>query len=305
MDYNQFLTKEQKENKKELKDYAYRYFGGISNKYFAPNLSELATNLKKSGLKTSFIEYLSMMLAISTIVFIIQVPLCSIIFGIIFKSTIIGLLLGFFGGLFSAFGVFLLFYIYPKIYIGERLKDINSTLPFATLYLTTMAGGGTPPIAMFRTLSKFDYGEITKECKIIVEETDIIGLNIVNSLKNSAERSPCQEYTDLLWGLRTVIMSGGNIKSYLRDKAKSALKAYKVSLEQFEKKLALMMQGYIILVVVGSVFFMVLTAIMGAMTGGSMQTLLTLGQMVVIFIFIPLLSLGFLLIAKGMSPKAL
>ena len=305
MDFDQFVSMEQNHQKKEIKDIAYQYFGETVNKYFIKSFKNLGIKIKQSGMKIALVEYLSLSLGTSAAVFIIQVPLISIIFAILFESFIFGILMGFFGGLISAMGIFILFYIYPSIFIGDRQKNINSTLPFATLYLATMAGGGTPPIAMFRTISKFDYGEITKECKTIVEETDILGLNIINSLKNSAERSPSIEYNDLLWGMRTVIMSGGNIKLYLREKAKMAVKNYKTSLEIFQKKLELMMQGYLILVVVGSVFFMVLTAIMGAMTGGSMQTIITISQMVVVFVLIPLSSIGFLLIAKGLSPKAI
>lgn len=305
MDFDQFVSTEQQHQRKEIKDIAYQYFGGIVNRYFLESFKDLNISLKKSGIKIALVEYLSLMLGTSAVVFMIQTPLISIIFSILLKSFIFGIFMGFFGGLVSAMSIFILFYIYPSIFIGDRQKNINSTLPFATLYLATMAGGGTPPIAMFRMLAKFNYGEITKECKTIVEETDILGLNIINSIKNSAERSPSQEYNDLLWGMRTVIMSGGDIKVYLRDKAKAAVKNYKTSLELFQKKLELMMQGYLILVIVGSVFFMVLTAIMGAMTGGSMQTLITISQMVVVFILIPLSSIGFLLIAKGLSPKAL
>ncbi|MCK5344827.1 MAG: hypothetical protein KAR20_15555, partial [Candidatus Heimdallarchaeota archaeon] len=192
MDFNQFVSKKQQE-KKQIKDLAYQYFGKITTKYLLPHMTGFDSNIKKSGMKIALMEYLSLTVGTSFIVLVIQIPLLSIIFGILLESFLLGILIGLFGGIISALGIFALFYIYPSIFIGERKKDINGSLPFATLYLATMAGGGTPPIAMFRTLSRFDYGEITKECKTIVEETDIIGLNITNSLKNSAERSPSQD----------------------------------------------------------------------------------------------------------------
>ena len=59
---------------------------------------------------------------------------------------------------------------YPYIKAADRQRSIDNNLPFATLYMNTIAGTGAPPYVMFKLLSDFkEYGEVSKEAQEIVE----------------------------------------------------------------------------------------------------------------------------------------
>ena len=186
----------------------------------------------------------------------------------------------------------------------KEKKKIDGLVPYATLYLTTISGGGTPPIAMFRALARFnEYGEISKEANRIVEEVDVLGIDMLHALKNAAERTPSQQLMDLLWGMRTVEMSGGDLRLYLREKAKTAISQYQMILKVLQHKLSMIVEIYLTVVMIGSIMFMVLTAIMGSMAGSDMAGFIVGSQMAVVFLIIPIVSAGVILLIKGITPE--
>ncbi|MCK4714395.1 MAG: type II secretion system F family protein, partial [Candidatus Aenigmarchaeota archaeon] len=113
-----------------------------------------------------------------------------------------------------------------------------------------------------------------------------------------ANRSPSASFADLLWGMVSVITTGGNLEEYLNAKTRSFMVQYRLSLNDFAKKVALYTEIYITLVMVGSLFFIVLTAIMSPI--GGMDILML--QSFVIFLVDPAVSVAFIVVLKGSSP---
>lgn len=304
----------EKNERSKYNDAAVKLFGGIVQSRLLGPFKPLGASMRKAGMHVSMIEYLSAALLTSAATLagvsaafsvILVVSLSVIMPGLAFSTRLLmSLIAGAAAGLLSAVLIFSMYYAYPSVYMNERKKRIEGALPFTILYLTTMAGGGTSPVVMFTTLAKFEgYGEMSKEAKKIVEEIDVLGLDVLTALKNAAQRTPSQQLADLLWGMATLLEAGGDLKAYLREQAKTAMNAYRLRLKQFSQQLAMLIEMYITVVIVGSVFFMVLTAIMGAMSGADLQGVIVGSQLGVVFIGLPVAVTGFLLIARGMSPK--
>lgn len=290
--------------------FTYKFSGKWVEKYLIKHFTEMQFDLRKAGIRITLVEYLSKALTTSMIVFVIMVPLISVIFTIlllsigfvVFKSSILGITFGLLGGIISSVIIFMLFYINPSIHLKERRKRIDDSLPFATLYLATIAGSGTPVVTMFKTLANFkEYGEVSKEAKRIVDETEVMGMDITNALENAAARTPSESFKEMLWGIKTTISVGGDLKAFLHEKSESAMQEHKRRLSQFTKQLSLLIEVYITLVFVGSIFFMILSTIMGTLTTGS-QGMMIMIQLMVTFIFLPLASIGLIVLIKGISP---
>ncbi|MFH1127273.1 MAG: type II secretion system F family protein [archaeon] len=199
----------------------------------------------------------------------------------------------------------MLFYTYPSVIVSDRKKRIDDSLPFATLYLATISGSGTPPIAMFRALANFkEYGEISKEAERIIEETDVLGVNLALAIENAANRTPSDHLRDIFWGIKSILVVGGDLQRFLHEKAISTMQEYKRRLAQFTQQLSMYIEMYITVVIVGSVFFMVLTTIMGSMSADPKTTVfIVAAQFLVSFIFLPLASFGFMILIKGIAPS--
>lgn len=284
-------------------DYAEQYFSKYAlmiDEYF----QDIKMDIRRANLGFTLTEYLSVALMSAVLVFAILTPLLSVIVGLMLGTVsgiIAGLITGLFIGLFGAVAVFMGFYLYPSVEVSRRRDNINHNLPFATMYLSTVAGTGTPAPAMFKMLASFDeYGEVAKESERISRDVYNFGADLDEALKNAAERTPSEKFKELLWGINSVITTGGDLRAFLREKTDSYMTDYRRELDQFTDTLSLLVEMYITMVIVGSVFMMILSTIMSAL--GTSQFLVLALQMGTTFLLLPLASIMFIIIVKGSSP---
>lgn len=291
--------------KKKMSDgyasFAYKLCGGWVEMYLLEYFQDMRPDIQRAGMKLTVIEYLSIALATTILVFVAEVPLSAVIVTVLSKSAVLGVITGLMIGVVTSAGIFTLFYVYPSVLIEEHRKRINDSLPFAILYLTTVAGSGTPPVAMFRMLSKFkEYEEIAAEANNIMYDIDIAGLSLPKALENAANRTPSDDLKEILWGINNTLTTGGDLKALLYEKAGSAMSEYRRNLNEFTSKLSMITEIYLTAVIVGSIFFMVLSSIMSSF-GGSPGMIIGI-QMVVTFIYLPFMSLVFLFVIKRIQP---
>ncbi|MCJ7450130.1 MAG: type II secretion system F family protein [Candidatus Nanohaloarchaeota archaeon QJJ-9] len=285
----------------------YRFADKYLNQY-SYNLSEyfrdLKTDLKKANIPYTLSEYLSGALMTSILVFIFVTPTISVLAGLIagnFTGMIAGLIMGLFIGIFLSVATFMGFYIYPRIQVSRRRTNINHNLPFATMYLSTVAGTGTPPAAMFKLLGQFDeYGEVSGEAEKIANNVYNFGADINEAIASAANNTPSPKFKELLWGMNSILKTGGDMKSFLRSKTKEYMADYRRDLDKFTETLSLLVEMYITLVIVGSVFVMIISTIMSAL-GGSNMMILAIQVATVVFL-LPLAAIMFIVIVKGTSP---
>lgn len=265
---------------------------------------DIKEDLQKADMSYTLTEYLSTALMSATIAVIVAAPMLTVFVGLAMGSLtgiIAGLITGLFVGMFLGVGVFMAFYVYPSIQVSKRRDDINHNLPFATMYLSTVAGSGTPPAAMFKLLGQFDeYGEVSKESAKIARDVYSFGADLDEALTNAAQRTPSEKFKELLWGLNSVITTGGDLKSFLQQKTDSYMSDYRRELDTFTDTLSLMVEMYITVVIVGSVFLMIISTIMSAL--GSGRTLVLGIQLATVTLLLPMAAIAFILIVKSTSP---
>ncbi len=283
----------------------------FSYRFLSPKIEEHMTyfestvlDLKKAGMKISILEYMSTALMTSILVFIIEFPMVFIITLFIPNfSVIMGFIFSFSISIVFSVGIFFFFYMYPSMSSSSRKKSIDFSLPFATLYMATVSGGNAPPKAMFKILSKFaEYGEITKEATEITRNVEIFGMSLNEAIRRAADKSPSEEFKELLWGIDTTLTSGGNLSEYLHGKARIFIQNYKRMMKEYAQKISMMLEIYVTLIVVGSIFFIVVSSMMSAF-GAGMMDMIVIAQFFVIFLGLPVISIVFIIVLKYMSPK--
>ncbi len=280
---------------------ATRYLGKIIEPYLH-FFSEIKDDLKKSRMKIYLREYISIAFLTCIILFIIELPL----FAYIFSLLKLGVIFSIFMATTVSIGICILFFFvflnYPKFIIQEKSKNIDRILPFAGIYLSAIASSGLPPHKIFEIFSKFDeYEEISQESKNIVNDMNVFGLNINESLKKAVERSPSKKLRELFWSILSAIKSGGNLPILLEEKSKGFLSDYRRSINEFTHSLAIYLEVYLTALILGAIFFTILTSLMSGI-GGMGQTNIILIQFFIIFIFIPLISIGFIILIESSSP---
>lgn len=279
---------------------AMRYLGG----YIEPHLdlfTDLKKDLKMSGLRKTLIEYISTSVFTCIILFVVELPVFSLIFSLLGLDFFFSLFMATTVAIFVSGLFFVLFINYPKFIIKDKSGSVEKILPYSGIYLSTIASSNLPPHKIFEIFSKFDeYGEFTKETKRIVTDMKMFGFNVYDALEKAIERTPSRDLKDLFWAMLSTLKAGGDLSIYLSEKSKTFLDNYRRNLNEFSSSLSVYLEVYLTALVLGTIFFIILTSVMSGLGGASGN--LVYIQFFLIFFFIPLISAAFIILIKATSP---
>ena len=278
-----------------------RVFGNIVRPYM-PYFDGLSNNLKKGAMRSTTHEYVSMLFFGSLVTFVTTLVAGSFFLTMLLSMiTTLPMMFSFtltiiLSAVLSA-GVFFGGYYYPTMRANSNQKRIERNLPFAVFFMATASTSGIHPVEIFKTLSQ-RRGVIGEEANKIYSNTKTLGMNLTDSIAKVASRSPSPQFADLLWGMISILTTGGDLEDYLNNKTRTFMTTYRLSLNDYAKRIALYTEIYITLVMVGSLFFIVLTAIMSPL--GGLDILMI--QTFVVFFITPAVSVAYIVLLKGSSP---
>jgi flagellar protein FlaJ len=287
----------------DLEDYAefcYDQTGSVALR-IVPYFQDYKMLLTQANIDISLPEYLS--LGIFTTGLISAFVFST--FGLIFflNSGLTGLLLAFFITLFISIVSVSLLYFYPKTLVSNRSSIIRDMMPFATMYLSTLAGTGNSVSEIFTKLADVEeYDEIATEAEKISRDIETLGMDVSEALERGAERTPSEDFEDLLRGLEHVITTGGSTNDFLEQRSMKLMDDYERRIEEFADQLGLLVEMYITIVIVGSIIFTAMSAIMSSFAPSISTTVVVAIQVVLIFLGLPIVTGMFILFIKGISP---
>lgn len=278
---------------------ATRFFGPFSRS-IRVHFIDIKEDIQRANMMYTIEEYLSTAFFTTSIVFVVELFLLSYIFSLFISDVLVTMLMSLTLSFAFSSLLFFLFYSYPATVAKSRQNKIKKVLPFTVSYLATLASSKLPPITLFKTMSKFkEYGELSQEAETIYRDVELFGMNFSTAVKKQAKRTPSREFGDFLWGLNTVAASGGNLVSYLSQKTDEFMNDYRRRIRKYSQDLSLYVEIYLTLIITGSIFFIVLSSVISTLSGG-VGTIAV--QSFVVFILLPMLSVGFILLIKSVSP---
>jgi flagellar protein FlaJ len=276
---------------------AYKLFGRIVDSY-SDYFDVLGLQLRQAKMKYSVEEYVSMLMLASLVAFAVVIMAGSFYITITttkaFYSYTLSIILSFA----AAGGVFFMGFYYPNMKAKGIQSEINKSIPFATIYMATVASADVNPAELFKIVS-LRGGNIGKECEKVYRDIHMLGMDVSTAITKAANRTPSAKFAELLWGMLSVIKRGGDMGGYLSDKSKEFMADYRRSLGEYSKQISFYTEIYITLIIVGTLFFIVLSSIMSPLVGGDILMI----QTFLVFFFIPFISVGFLVLLKGLSPS--
>ena len=260
----------------------------------------LRPQLNKAGISVSLPEYVSTIMFSTALAFLLIISVLGTLLTL--TGGIAGFMMAFIFAVVISVGSFFGFYIYPQLLISNRSSKIRDTLPFATMYLSTLAGTGTSLPDIFENLAEVEeYGEVSKEAAKISRDINTLGMDVSEALKRAAERTPSDDFQELMWGINHSITTGGSLKQFLRGRAESLMNDYQRRVEEFADQLSLLVEMYITIVIVGSIIFTSMSAVMSSFASIS-PDLIVIIQVLSIFVGLPLISMMFIVFVRGISP---
>ena len=263
---------------------------------------KLKDNLKKAKIKTPVEAYGSLVLFITfsavivSLLFLFFLSLLTV--GVNLSAIVMNIIVAIFVGVIC--GAFT--YYYPSFIISEKKGKIENSLAFVSIYMSTLTKSGFQPQNIFKMLSKFnDYPAAASEARKINHEVNKLGMDLRTSLEKAIARSPSPDWTEFLSGIKNSIETGGNLDKYLEEKSKGYTKNYKRKLESFGKTLTLLMNLYITVIIVGTIFFIIVSSLMGAVGGIPVGTI-KLFHYITVFGGLPLVTAILITLVKSASP---
>lgn len=189
--------------------------------------------------------------------------------------------------IFTVIGGLILFFIiaaltyglimaYPPMKADSRKRAINATMPHATAFLYVLQrGGGMTIYDIMKSLSRHPhlYGTTSREFGNIVRNIEYFGKDLKESLWDAADRTPSEQFKDLVDGLISIVSSGGDITLYLKNKTDVYKSNANKEQKHFLETLGLLAEVYITVFVVGPLFLMVILVVMNMIDNGGATNL--------------------------------
>lgn len=262
---------------------------------------DLRPQLSKANIEVSLPEYVSMTVFTTIVITVFGLFVLGSVWMV--SSGITGMVYSVAVSLVLGAGTLMGFYLYPSLMIKNRASKIRDTLPFATMYMSTLAGTGTSVPQLFKVLSEVEeYGEVSKEAAKIARDIETFNMDISRALRRAAERTPSREFKELMWGINHVLTSGGSLRVFLQERADRLMNDYRRRVEEFSEQLSLLVEMYITVVIVGSIVFTAMSVVMSTFGSGISPNMIATIQLLSIFIGLPIISGMFILLVKGLAP---
>lgn len=270
-------------------------FGPTVDKY-GDQFEELKDDLKKADMDVLYRTYVSKMFLYSVVTFL--VGMVSGIAYTVSNFSSIPVAIRFVFGFPMALSVivFGFMYIYPSQKAKRRKNDIEENLPFALNHLSAIATSGIPPSSMFELLNGFEeYGAISEEAGEISRRVNVFGEDLTTALREVAENSPSEDWSEVLYGMLSTVETGGNMEDYIKEKAEEALFDFKMEREKEIERLSTYASFYTAILIAAPVFLVVILAVMnllgGQLLGFAIRDLMWMG----IHIIIPVINTLFII----------
>jgi len=280
--------------------YSFRLVGAAAQ-LFTRYFEDLRPKLLKAGLKITLRGYVSLMILVATIALLVPLA-ASLVLGVLFRAAFTGiLLLGCALGFLSWALSFIVLYTYPSIKADSRSRQIEEELPYVISHMAVLATAGVPPERIFRSVAVAD-GALLPDMTDVVRDVDLLGKDIISALRAAGDRSSSKEFSEVSEGLIATVASGGDIRRYLYDKAKSLMELKKIRAKELSDTLSIVGESYVTLLIVFPLVVMIMFTVMASISSTLAGFNILMIMYLLAYILIPLMSLAMIILLDALMP---
>lgn len=277
----------------------------ISNKIFgrvAEKISNVTTDLKQD-LKESNSRFL-----VSTYIAIglfssVSVLVLSILLFVLLMLLKVDVAVFFWTPPLFAFITAVVFYMYPSVNKSSLNKEISNELPFASIYMSAVAGSNVEPTKIFKIIADSpEYKHVGIEMRKIINQIEVYGYDLVTALRNVAKSTINKKLAELLNGMATNIASGSSLKNYLDKKSQNLLDDYKLERNKYNEVASTFMDVYISVLITAPLILVMLIVIM-SLTNLKFGSMSTDSMLTVSIVLVAVVNVIFLVFIQIKQPK--
>ena len=271
-----------------------------------PHFQDLHNQLKKGGVRIAFPAYLSFMLLMSIVSFIVPMIVLPLLLAVVLRTSLFSLgnfILSLMLATLSSIMTIMMIYVYPGIKSSNRRIPIEINLPYISSFLTLLSSSNVPPRTIFRSVAKIEtLREVRQEFSNIIRDVEIFGQDLLTSILENVKYAPSKKLREILSGYVATVRTGGNPTEYLRISTENIMKERMVKLDLMLESLSAMAEIYIMVLVAMPLLFVVMFATLGMLGGaGTMNPALMLYLLT--YVGIPIMATILVVVVSTFSVK--
>lgn len=181
-----------------------------------------------------------------------------------------------------------------KAYVGQRVharsRNINLILPDAIVFMYALSESGMNLVDIIENLADSEdaYGDVASEFDMIRRDIKLYGNDLYTSLRHARNLTPSENLEQFIDDLLSLLDSGGETTTFLRDQSQTYLGRAKEEQEDLLTFLALLSEVFIVGFVAAPLFLIVILMII-SLLGEPM----VLEMAVFIYLALPMAFFGF------------
>jgi flagellar protein FlaJ len=181
---------------------------------------------------------------------------------------------------------------WPGHVASNRGRRIEASLPrtISFVYALSRSGMTFPKVMRILAENRAVYGDSADEFGVAVREMDVLGKDLLSSVKTMSARSPSEQFREFSGNLASVLQSGRNLSNFLREQYERYREEAEAQQEQLLELMATLAEVYVTMLVAGPLFLITILVIMGLFFGGTLRLL-----QLITYLTIPLLNFTFVL----------
>ena len=194
-------------------------------------------------------------------------------------------------------------------FTSEEKEKIEQELPFVVMMFTLLAASGVSPYDSWKKMRKMSFlPTFKKEADEIVRQVEVLGKDPLTVMYQRSEKTNSKQYRNFLGGFITSVRSGGKIVDFMRSELKSIFELRTNALTRSIEKIATLVEAYTVMLIVvlcSYILFVVFAAtnVLDMMGSVSLSTSPIMSY-IVAFVFMPVMSIIFILVAHNMQRSA-
>lgn len=192
---------------------------------------------------------------------------------------------------------------------SEEKEKIEHELPFVVMIFTLMAASGISPYESWKKMRKLSFlPTFSKEADEVVRQVEVLGKDPLTVMYQRAEKTNSKLYRNFLGGFVSSVRSGGKIVDYMRSELKAIFELRHNALTRSVEKIATLVEAYTVMLIVvlcTYILFVVFssTNMMDVLSQSSLAISPVISYLIA-FLFMPVLSLIFIMVAHNMQRSA-
>jgi len=217
--------------------------------------------------------------------------------------TLLGLfvLFLFFGatvGTTLALGAYWARWAYLDQLANARASEIEATLPRTIAFVYALSRSGMPFPKVLDTLARNEdiYGEAAREVGVAVRDMNTFSTDILTAIRRTADRTPSEGLGEFSDNLASVLGSGRNLSSFLRDQYERYQEEAEAQQEQYLELVSTLAEVYVTVLVAGPLFFITVLVVIGLVIEDTITIVRVVG-----YLGIPLASAGFVVYIDSLT----